>query len=258
MSNERIAEILDKNYRLYCNFEFFKDDPVAIPHLFSKKEDIEVSAFLSSILAFGKRSLIYKASYQLVKLMDFAPYSFILQATDNDIGRLKNFKYRTFQFDDLKFFLKVLKEIYTKHGSLQKLFEKGFSMYNNIWFTIEYVRSIFFPETYVSRSQKHFPSPAKNSACKRINLFLRWMVRKDDCGVDFGIWNEIPPAHLLCPLDVHSGRIARKLGLLQRTQNDRRATDELTQALKLFDPTDPVKYDYALFGLGLCEKIFRF
>lgn len=254
MVDDSIKDLLEAKYLQYCQPEFIENDPVSIPHLFTKNEDIEIAAFFAATLAWGRRDLICRAARNLMQMMDFAPYDFVLHARKQDIERMKHFKYRTFQFDDLEYYLVSLSGLYRNGHSLRQLFEQAYVSTGNIWYTIELVREIFFSQEHKVRTRKHFPSPASGSACKRIHMFLRWMVRRDGRGVDFGIWTGISPGALMCPLDVHTARVARSLGLLHRKQNDRDAVIELTERLKVFDAADPVKYDYALFGLSIFEK----
>ncbi|NTW32570.1 MAG: TIGR02757 family protein, partial [Bacteroidetes bacterium] len=234
--------------------EFIISDPISIPHLFSKKEDIEISAFLAATIAWGQRVSIVKNAKKLMDLMDMSPYDFIINANDTDFNHFRKFVHRTFNGDDCIFFLKSLRTIYKKFHSLEKLFDSGYSSDKTIKSAIIECRKTFFSLSHQTRVEKHFSDPEKNSACKRINMFLRWMIRNDKHGVDFGIWKNIPPSALFCPLDVHSANVSRKLGLLTRKQNDWKAAEELTSNLRKFDPNDPAKYDFALFGLGIFDK----
>lgn len=249
-----LFEILETNYRKYNRLEFIEEDPISIPHLFAKKEDIEISAFLTASIAWGQRKTILANAKKLMQLMDNAPNEFITGSSKTDLKKFEGFVHRTFNGIDCVHFVKALKKIYLHNGGIYNILKtsvKGSD--ENIFEGIVSLRKIFFSISHESRTQKHFADPSRNSSCKRLNMFLRWMIRKDRSGVDFGLW-DISPSLLLCPLDVHSGRIARELGLLKRTQDDWKAVCELTNALKEFDPHDPVKYDFALFGYGVSEK----
>ncbi len=258
MGQRKLPEIiifLNEKVFLYNNTSFIHTDPVSIPHLFSKKEDIEIAAFMAATIAWGQRTTILKNARKLMQWMDDAPHDFILNLTEEDLIPFRKFVHRTFQGDDCIYFLKALQNIYRHHNGLEKVFQSGIHKKDgDLSRAITNARKIFFELPHLKRTEKHFSNPEEGSATKRINLFLRWMVRKDNCGVDFGIWKSISPALLTCPLDVHSARVARKLGLLKRKQNDWRAAAELTHNLQRLDANDPVKYDFALFGLGVFEK----
>lgn len=247
MDFEQLKDLLNSKVDLYNQKDFIINDPISIPHIFTKKEDIEIAGFLSATIAWGNRKSILKNANKLMNLMDMSPFDFVTGFKDTDLKPFEKFIHRTFNNDDCIYFLWSLKNIYQNHNGLEEVFSKN----GNIKDSIIYFRNIFFELDFPSRTSKHIANPAKNSSAKRINMFLRWMVRKDNNGVDFGIWNKIKPAALLCPLDVHSGRVARSLGILQRKQNDWKAVEELTENLRKFDSTDPVKYDYALFGMGV-------
>ncbi|MCK4663911.1 MAG: TIGR02757 family protein [Bacteroidales bacterium] len=249
-----IKDFLDEKYQKYNCPEYIDTDPIQIPHLFSKQENIEISAFLTATIAWGQRKTIINNSKHLINFMDNNPYDFIINAKNKDFKRFGNFKHRTFNGEDCIYFLFSLQNIYKKYGGLKKIFEDNVIKTNNVKNAIIFFRKIFFELPYPQRTQKHIADITKNSSAKRINMFLRWMVRKDDFGVDFGIWNKIPSSLLFIPLDVHCGRIARKLNLLSRKQNDWKAVEELTDVLKQLDIKDPVKYDFALFGLGVFEN----
>ncbi len=257
LSKPELKEFLNEKYDKYNRIDFIESDPISIPHQFTKKEDIEISAFLSATIAWGQRMTIIKNANTLIKLMDVSPYEFIMNAKEKDLKRFDNFVHRTFNGVDTIFFIRSLQNIYKKHGGLQNTFypEKS-SESNETMNAISNFRNIFFSIPHSSRSGKHVSNPSKNSSAKRLCMYLRWMVRNDKRGVDFGLWKgaTLLPSHLMCPLDVHSGNVARKLGLLKRTQNDWKAVIELTDNLRILDPSDPVKYDFALFGLGVFEK----
>jgi len=254
LKNKELYEILEEYYHIFNNREFIEDDPITVPHFFEKPEDIEISGFLTAVLSWGQRSVIIRNSFSLVRSMPGGPLNFILDAEKEDFERFRDFKHRTFNGKDCAFFLASLQNIYRNHNGLKQVFYTGFNITNSIPGALMYFRSVFFETAHELRSMKHIPNVDKGAAAKRMNMFLRWMVRKDDRGVDFGIWEEIPASALYVPLDVHSGRVARDLGLLKRKQNDWSAVEELTTNLRLFDADDPVKYDYALFGLGAIGK----
>lgn len=253
MNKTELKEFLDTKAEQYNNPKFIESDPIQVPHLFTKKEDIEIAGFLTATIAWGNRKSIINNAKRLMDLLDNAPYDFIINHTENDLEKLSVFVHRTFNSDDSIQFVKCLNHIYLNHGGLESVFVKHAEK-NSLQNTISKFKSIFFEIDHLPRTQKHVSDPLKNSAAKRINMYLRWMVRNDQRGVDFGIWNNISPSQLSCPLDVHSGNVARKLGLLKRKQNDAKALLELDNALRKLDSTDPVKYDFALFGLGAFEK----
>ena len=255
LSNIELKEFLDEKVSYYNHQRFIQSDPISIPHRYSKKEDIEISGFLTATIAWGQRITILKNANVLLKLMDESPHDFILNFSKNDLLPFRKFVHRTFNGVDCIYFLKSLQNIYREKKSLEILFtdqfnaktDKDFKAAINGW------RQFFFSLPHADRTLKHFSNPLQGSASKRINMFLRWLIRKDSSGVDFGLW-KFNPSLLICPLDVHSASVARKLGLLKRKQNDWEAAAELTGKLKSFDPKDPVKYDFALFGLGVFEK----
>lgn len=249
MSSE-IYQLLEEKFIQFNQTSFIENDPISIPHLFSAKEDIEIAGFLAAAIAWGQRKTIVTNARKMIQLMDDAPYDFILHHEDKDLWRLKGFVHRTFNSEDFEFFVKALQHIYINHGGLESVFARNAE---NMQQSIHYFKKVFFEIEHPQRSTKHIADPLKKSSAKRINMFLRWMCRNDKSGVDFGIWKSISPKHLMCPLDVHSGNVARKLGLLTRTQNDWQAVEELTYQLRKFDKNDPVKYDFSLFGLGVFE-----
>lgn len=254
LNKTELKVFLDEKYDLYNQPSFIETDPIRIPHKFTKKEDIEIAAFLASIIAWGKRSMIIKNAEKMTEALENNPYEFILNAKKKDIEQFTKIGHRTFKPIDFQYFLKSLQNIYKNHKGLENIFSKGFDKGNSIFSAIQYFREIFFELPHEQRTEKHIANTEKNSAAKRINLFLMWMVRKDKRGVHFGIWDKIPVSELMIPLDVHSGNTARALGLLNRKQNDKKAVTELTENLKKFDPNDPVKYDFALFGAGIFEN----
>ena len=248
-----LKEFLDEKVALYNNPKFIESDPIQIPHLFSKKEDIEIAGFLTATIAWGNRKMIINNATKLMDLLDYSPYDFILNHEEKELNRFHNFVHRTFNFVDTIQFIKSLQHIYKEHQGLeQALAIKDHTESYRI--AISNFKKLFFEIPHQQRTQKHISDPIKGSAAKRINMFLRWMVRKDNCGVDFGIWKTHNPANISCPIDVHSGTVARKLGLLERKQNDWKAVSELDTNLRMLDKMDPSKYDFALFGLGVFEK----
>lgn len=254
----QVKSILNRYYRKYNHPDFIPHDPIAIPHLFTRKQDIEIMGFFAAIFAWGQRITIINKCKELIQRMDQQPFQFITQHQQSDLRVLLNFKHRTFNDTDLLYTVAFLQHWYKQHNSLEQAFSNGLSKKDsNIEGALNHFRDTFFGLSHVpQRTYKHVASPKQKSACKRINMYLRWMVRKDNHGVDFGIWNEIKPAQLICPLDLHVQRVATKLGLLQRTQSDWQAAVELTEVLKTFDTKDPVKYDFALFGLGVMQEDF--
>ncbi|WP_026450075.1 TIGR02757 family protein [Aequorivita capsosiphonis] len=253
MTKSELKEFLDAKVILYNNPKFIESDPIQIPHLFTLKEDIEIAGFLVATIAWGNRKSIINNAKQLVDLMGNSPYDFVMNFSDKEADSLSSFVHRTFNSEDLFYFFKSLQNIYTNHGGLESVFTKYIDD-NSLQPSIHHFKKIFFELEHLPRTEKHVSDPLKNSAAKRINMFLRWMVRNDTAGVDFGIWKSISPSLLSCPLDVHSGNVARKLQLLSRKQNDAKAVTELDTALRKLDVKDPAKYDFALFGLGVFER----
>ena len=251
LNNNELKEFLDSKYIQYNQKKFIESDPIQVPHKFTSKEDIEISSFLTATIAWGQRKTIIKNSFKMMDLLDNSPHDYIINSTEKEIDKL-NVKHRTFNEIDFRYFIKQLKYIYINHGNLENIFFDNIEN-NSLHKSIHVFKSLFFKNNFPLRTTKHISDPYKGSACKRINMFLRWMVRKDSNGVDFGIWNKISPSYLSCPLDVHSGRVARKLGMLKRIQNDHKAVIELDNKLRIFDSNDPVKYDFSLFGLGVFE-----
>lgn len=251
MHDKDLKLTLDHLVDKYNCTNFITNDPISIPHQFTIKEDVEIAGFLMATIAWGNRKAILKSGTQLMAWMDNSPWDFIQNATEKELDIFANFKYRTFNGTDCIFFLKSLQNIYKNHNGLEAVFTEGYLKDKTIKNAISYFRTIFFEPAHESRTEKHIANTNKNSAAKRINMFLRWMIRKDNSGVDFGIWNSIPTKGLMVPLDVHSGTIAREFGLLHRKQNDWKALEELMKELRKFDANDPVKYDFALFGLGV-------
>ena len=246
-----LKEFLDFKAEEYNSPKFIDSDPIQLPHRYSKKVDIEIVGFIVSTIAWGNRKSIIKSGEKLLDIMQDNPFEFIKNYND-ELSKDLKFVHRTFNANDLDFFFRSLQNIY-KNGGLEKAFQSHPTLFGSQG-RITQFRQTFLETEHENRSQKHISNPEKNSAAKRINMFLRWMVRKDNKGVDFGIWNKISPSELSVPLDVHTANIARKLNLITRTQNDGKALEELMLHLREFDPIDPSKYDFALFGLGAFEK----
>jgi uncharacterized protein (TIGR02757 family) len=252
MKEKELQDFLNSKVDLYNQPSFIKDDPISIPHLFTKKQDIEIAGFFAAMFAWGNRTTIINKSKELMQLMDNAPHDFCLNHSPIELKSLTHFKHRTFNTTDLLYFIEFFKTHYSKHKSLETAFTRhgktaeeiltGFHIY---FFSLEHIPV---------RTKKHIATPERNSSCKRLNMFLRWMVRQDNKGVDFGIWSTISPSQLICPLDLHVIRVAKRLNLLNRKQTDWQAAMELTEQLRRFDSADPIKYDFALFGMGVIEK----
>jgi len=253
MKKVKLKEFLDAKVIQYNHPSFLDSDPIQIPHSYSKKEDIEISAFLTATIAWGNRKSIINNATRLMQLLDNAPHDFVLNHQELDLEKLSGFVHRTFNAHDLTYFIQSLKNIYLNHNGLEAVFAKHENQ-NSMQPAISSFKKTFFELPHLARTTKHVSDPLKGSAAKRINMFLRWMVRDAGTGVDFGLWQSITPAALSCPLDVHSGNVARKLKLLKRKQNDAKALAEIDKSLRSLDPIDPVKYDFALFGLGVFEK----
>lgn len=247
---------MDSKVDFYNQPSFIKDDPVTIPHQFTRKQDIEIAGLFAALFAWGNRTTIINKSRELLQRMDNAPFDFVVQHKENDLKKLLDFKHRTFTDTDLLYFIAFLAQHYRQHSSLESAFirqldktaptiENGLNGFHTYFFSLE---------DAPTRTRKHIAAPMKNSACKRLCMYLRWMVRRDDRGVDFGIWKTIKPSQLVCPFDVHVARVARRFRLVERPGADWKAAEELTAALRKLDPVDPVKYDFALFGLGVIEK----
>jgi uncharacterized protein (TIGR02757 family) len=247
-----LHEFLEEKVLQYNTPDFIELDPVQIPHLYSAKEDIEISGFLTATISWGNRTTILKSAKRMMELMENSPYDFIMNHKDRDLKKIEGFVHRTFNSTDLLTFINALRYLYQSRNGLEGVFNQ-YKTADSVQPAIHHLKREFFKVPHLQRTQKHLPDPFNGSAAKRINMYLRWMVRKDDSGVDFGIWENISPSILSCPMDVHSGNVARKLGLLSRKQNDSKAVSELDGNLRKLDPDDPVKYDFALFGLGIYE-----
>jgi len=252
LNKNELKEFLDAKVEQYNTLEFIGSDPLQIPHRYRLKEDIEISGFLAATIAWGNRKSIINNANKMMTLMGNSPYDFVMSHTQSNLEAFDGFVHRTFNSTDLSFFIKSLKNIYTQHNGLEAVFFRHIENQSTQQ-AISAFKKVFFEIEHPSRTQKHISDPLKGSAAKRINMWLRWNCRKDNTGVDLGIWKSIDAATLSCPLDVHSGNVARKLGLLKRKQNDAKALAELDQSLRILDAKDPVKYDFALFGLGVFE-----
>jgi uncharacterized protein (TIGR02757 family) len=247
-----LKEFLDQKSELYNRPGFIENDPISIPHLFKKKQDIEIAGLFAATFAWGQRKTIIRKCRELLELMDNDPHAFILHHTENELKRFLDFKHRTFNSTDALYFIESLRHYYIEHASLESAFftnlgdetvENGLIKFHNLFFRLDHPR----------RTRKHVATPERKSTCKRLVMYLRWMVRQDNNGVDFGIWKKISPAQLVCPCDLHVDRVARKLKLIKRKQTDWQTALELTTNLRKLNPSDPVKYDFALFGLGIEE-----
>lgn len=247
-----LKSFLDEKADFYNRPDFIGSDPIQIPHSFTQKEDIEISGFLAATIAWGNRKSIIANAGKMMDLLGHAPYDFVMSHSGSDLQRLESFVHRTFNGQDFSAFIKGLRHIYRSHDGLESVFARHLEN-DSLQRSIHEFRKLFFEIEHQGRTQKHVSDPMKNSAAKRLNMYLRWMVRDDNRGVDLGIWKSIPASALSCPLDVHSGNVARKLGILTRTQNDAKALAELDLSLRSFDKNDPVRYDFALFGLGVFE-----
>ncbi len=251
---KEIKELLDEKYFQFNNTSFIETDPISIPHQFSKKEDVEIAGFLIATIAWGQRISIINNGNKLMQLMNHEPHEFIMNFSKKDALRFEDFVHRTFNSSDCVFFLNSLKNIYTKYKGLEYAFSGEFSeKEKDVKSAITNFRQLFLSIPHQLRSDKHISNPSAKSSAKRLCMYLRWMVRKDKRGVDFGIWQSIKPSQLCLPLDIHTGNVSRKLGLLTRTQNDWQAVEEITSVLREFDKKDPIKYDFSLFGLGAFE-----
>ena len=248
-----IKTLLEEKANEYNTTAFIENDPIQIPHRYKRKEDIEVAGFLTATIAWGQRQTIVKNADKMMGLMGDLPYDFVMNHTPKQLERLEGFKHRTFNSLDLQYFIKSLRNIYTNLGGMEQVFTSSTSA-TSVLPAITAFKKLFFLPKHPSRTTKHISDPSKGSAAKRLNMMLRWFCRRDDKGVDLGIWKGISPAILSCPLDVHSGKVARALGLLHRKQDDVKALDELDKNLRLLDADDPVKYDFALFGLGVSQE----
>lgn len=253
MKEANLKKLLDNKVTAYCQKSFIEKDPISIPHLFKQKEDIEISGFFAAIFSWGNRTTIIQKSKELIDRMDMSPYDYCMNASGKELSRLESFKHRTFKSEDLYHFIDFFRSHYEKNKSLETAFTNFMDKNDeNMEHALQGFRKYFFEQEHLPRTRKHISTPESNSTCKRLNMFLRWMVRKGP--VDFGIWKQINPSQLICPLDIHVFRVAKKLKIISRNAPDWIAAVELTEYLKSLDPEDPVKYDFALFSLGVLEK----
>lgn len=252
---EKLKDFLDEKVEAYNQPSFIPHDPISIPHRFTRQQDIEIAALFAAVFAWGNRTIIINKTTELMQLMDVAPYQFCTGHSDEDLKRLLHFKHRTFNTTDLLYFVHFLRQHYTRNTSLETAFSRWMQPGDeNIENALKGFHNYFFSlEDAPQRTKKHIATPARGATCKRLCMFLRWMVRRDNCGVDFGIWKSIAPAQLVCPVDLHVARVARQFGLITRKQTDWLTALELTGHLRGFDPLDPAKYDFALFGLGVMK-----
>jgi uncharacterized protein (TIGR02757 family) len=253
-TNFEIKRLLDSRVLQYHSLDFITSDPIQIPHRFSRKEDIEIAGFLTATISWGQRKSIINNAKRLMDLMDNSPFDFLMEADNSDWKRVSQFVHRTFNGNDCLFFLESLKNIYTHHGGLETVFTEGYSSHRTVFSALKHFREVFLSIPHDNHVTKHISDVTANSSAKRLNMFLRWMVRSNENEVDFGLWKDIPASALMLPLDVHTGDVARAYSLLNRKQNDWKAVEEITAVLREFDPADPIKYDYALFGIGIFEK----
>lgn len=254
MDDQTLKEFLDEKADLYNAAAFIGTDPIQVPHQYEDPADIEIAGFLTATLAWGQKVTIISKANALLSLMPGGPRAFIMTFETEDLDRFLPFVHRTFNGIDCLYFLKSLQHLYRYEGGLRTVFERGYMLHGSIFGALTHFRETFFRMADPGRSAKHIADPSRGATGKRLNMYLRWMVRRDQRGVDFGIWRKIPMHALYVPLDVHTGSVARKLGLLKRKQDDWKAVEELTARLREFDPEDPVRYDFALFGLGSFEQ----
>jgi uncharacterized protein (TIGR02757 family) len=254
LNSDELKCFLDDKVSQYNQLDFIERDPIYIPHLFTQKEDIEISGFLTATIAWGNRKMILKNAIRMMELIGNSPHDFIIHHKERHLEKLEGFVHRTFNSTDFIYFISALKHIYSNKDGLESIFDRHKTS-DSLQPAIHELNNIFFEIPHPPRTRKHISDPEKGSAAKKINMFLRWMVRKDNSGVDFGIWKTISPSILSCPLDIHSGNVARELGLLTHKLNNSKAVAELDNNLRKIDKDDPVKYDFALFGLGVSDSL---
>ena len=251
METDRLKELLEHLHDKYNRTDFIENDPISIPHSFSGRDDVEISGFLAATIAWGNRKAIVKSARRMVDYMDGQPYDFTLNASDDELAKLHSYVHRTFNGTDFETFIRRIRSIYSKYGGIGRFFETRYALSGDMRKVLSDFRREFFLGNSWTHCEKHLSSIDKGAACKRLNMYIRWMVRKDDRGVDFGLWSGIPASALYLPLDVHSGNMGRALGLLTRKQNDWKAVEQITASLREFDAADPVRYDFSLFGAGI-------
>lgn len=254
-SHQDIKIFLDDKVERYNRPEFITDDPISIPHTYNKKQDIEITAFWTAVLSWGQRKTIINKAKSLFELMDNAPHDFIRNHSTKDLAPFETFKHRTFLSDDTLYFIAALKEIYLRHQSLEEVFVMGDQPFDMAQALTRFHKLFFSLSEGLDRTKKHLPNPERGSTCKRLNMFMRWMVRQDDKGVDFGLWKNVPTSALMIPYDLHVDRVVRHYGLAERQQRDWKLVEELTAFCRTLDPVDPAKYDYALFGLSVSGEL---
>lgn len=251
MGRDEMFELLERLHDEFNRESFIEADPISVPHAFSATEDREIAGFLAATIAWGNRRAIVKSAHRMMRYMDNAPYDFVLNASDEEIAQLSTYVHRTFNGGDFQTFVRALRHIYTRWGSMGAYFESGYERHHDLRPVLSEFRREFLSLPHDTHADKHLSSIDKGAACKRLCMYLRWMVRRDERGVDFGLWTKIPMSALYMPLDVHTGRMGRSMGLLSRKQSDWKAVEELTASLREFSADDPVRYDYALFGVGI-------
>lgn len=254
-ADTELRELLERLHDTYNRPEFIPDDPISVPHRFTDRADREIAGFFAATIAWGNRRTIVRNGHRMMRLMDDAPADFVRNASERELAGLDAFVHRTFRGCDLRDFVLALRRIDSGWGGLGAFFEHSYAVTGDLAATLADFRRVFFAGEHAPRCEKHLSSVERGAACKRLCMFLRWMVRRDDCGVDFGLWTAIPMSALRSPLDIHAGNVARMLGLLTRRQNDWRAVEETTAALRRFDPADPVRFDFALFGAGIDRRL---
>ena len=251
MQHEEMYDLLERLHDEFNNEAFIEADPISVPHSFSSTPDREIAGFMAAAIAWGNRRAIVKSAHRMMRYMDNAPYDFVLNASDGELEQLATYVHRTFNGGDFQDFVRSLRHIYNGWGSLGNYFEQGYEKHGDLRPVLSEFRRDFLSIPHNTHADKHISSIDKGAACKRLCMYLRWMVRRDERGVDFGLWKKIPMSALYMPLDIHTGRMGRNMGLLQRKQSDWKAVEELTATLRRFSEDDPVRYDYALFGVGI-------
>lgn len=250
-NRDELGELLERLHDKYNTADFIPNDPISIPHRFSAQEDIEISGFLAATIAWGNRKAIVKSAGRMMEYMDDTPYDFVMNASDTELDKVTTYVHRTFNGEDFRSFIIALRRMYEAHGTLGGFFERAFAETGDMMDVLSLFRREFLLAEHNPHCEKHISSIDRKASCKRLNMYIRWMVREDGRGVDFGLWRTIPTSALYLPLDLHTGNMGRALGLLKRKQNDWRAVEEITLALRTFDPFDPVRFDYSLFGAGI-------
>ena len=251
MNKEELRDLLEHLHDKYNQPEFIEPDPISIPHSFSDRHDREVAGFMAATIAWGNRKAIVKSAARMMQYMDDSPADFVRNASASELAHLQSYVHRTFNGQDFTDFVLAIRGITERWGGIGEFFEQNYVATQSIPQVLSLFRKEFFSIEHNPHCEKHLSSIDKGAACKRLNMYLRWFVRRDDRGVDFGLWEKIPMSALYLPLDVHTGNMGRALGLLTRKQSDWKATDEITRSLREFCSDDPVRYDYSLFGAGI-------